>query len=264
MTERISIERHDGWSEVRLTRPEALNAVDPLMVQELLGAFRDLRADRETRSVVLSAEGRAFSAGADLNSVLFMEPGGAEASPVPQAWESPFYGADLLEWQHELIKELWSLPQLTIAAVQGPCVGGAGFGVAMACDLRFAAPDAQFWMIPSFVNVVQDWGLAWLLQKAVGPTRATYAYFSGDRIDAQKAQEWGIVVEVSEDPAEKARAFAERVGAMGAHAVRHGKALLRRSQNISLDDELLVEALNNGLCFLSDDFKEKKAVYKRK
>lgn len=180
---------------------------------------------------------------------------------MPEDWASPFYGADLLEWQHEVIKGIWALPQLTIAAVRGVCVGGAGFGMAMACDLRFAAPDARFWMIPSNVNVVQDYGLTWLLQRTIGPTRTAYCYFSGERIEASKAVAWGIVTEVSEDPDEAARALAARVGAMGTHAVRYGKALLRRCQTIGLEDELLVEAVNNGLCFLSDDFKRARAQF---
>jgi len=245
MNNRIKVQRAEGWAEIRLNRPEALNAVDPLMVQALLTHLDALRKDRDLRAVVLSGEGRAFSAGADLESVLLMEPGGADLVPVPEDWGSPFYGADLLEWQHEVIKGIWSLPQLTIAA-----------GMAMACDLRYAAPDARFWMIPSNVNVIQDWGLAWLLQRAIGPARTAHCYFSGERIEASKAAAWGIVTEVSEDPDETARALAARVGAMGAHAVRYGKALLRRCQTIGLEDELLVEAVNNSLCFLSDDFKQ--------
>lgn len=262
MDNRVKIQRGEGWLEIRLNRPEALNAVDPPMVQALLAQLDALRRDRDLRAVVISGEGRAFSAGADLESVLLMEPGGAEIAPVPEDWGSPFYGADLLEWQHEIIKGVWSLPQLTIAAVRGVCIGGAGFGLAMACDLRYAAPDARFWMIPSHVNVIQDWGLAWLLQKSIGPARTAHCYFSGERIDAAKAAAWGIVVEVGEDPEGMARALAARVGQMGAHAVRYGKALLRRCQTIGLEDELLVEAVNNGLCFLSDDFKRAKEQYR--
>src|SRR5687767_7627357 len=101
MSDQIAITRSDGWAEVRLNRPEALNAIDPAMLRSLLDALTTLSAERELRAVVLSAEGRVFSAGVDVGTVFFMERGGAEAVPVPEAWESPFYGVDLLEWQHQ-------------------------------------------------------------------------------------------------------------------------------------------------------------------
>lgn len=148
-------------ARLTLNRPEKLNALNPEMLEEILEALQRVRGS-DVSALVLAAAGRAFCAGVDLGSPFFME--GVSDRSV-------FAGKALLDRQHELIQSLYELPQVTLCAVNGDAVGGAGFGMAMACDVRFASPAAHFWMIPIKVDVVQDFGLTWFLQRTIGQPR---------------------------------------------------------------------------------------------
>jgi enoyl-CoA hydratase/carnithine racemase len=240
-------------ARVTLDRPGKLNALGPEMLAELLDALGRVRRS-EASVAVLAANGRAFCAGVDLGSSFFME-GVSD--------ESAFAGKDLLDWQHELIQAIYELPQVTLCAINGDAVGGAGFGMAMACDVRFASPAARFWMIPIRVDVVQDFGLTWFLQRAIGQPRTMELLMTGRLLGAAEAERWGLVNRVIPDPEllPETLKVAETIAAAGHHAVMLSKQVVRHGASVDLRTELHHEAVTNGLCFLSAEFRGKQRAY---
>ncbi len=206
---------------------------------------------------MLTGEGRAFCAGVDLTTSFFME--GVEDA-------SAFAGKNLLDWQHELIQAIHDLPQITLAAVNGEAVGGAGFGMAMACDLRFASPAARFWMIPIKVDVVQDFGLTWFLQRAIGQPRTLELLMTGRPLGAEEAERWGVVNAVvpADDLVAHALKVAETVAAAGRHAALLSKQVVRHGAQVDLRTELHHEAVANGLCFHSAEFQARQSSYRQR
>lgn len=240
-------------AHLTLDRPSKLNALGPEMLRELLDGLARVRRS-EASVLVLSGSGRAFCAGVDLSSSFYME-GVTD--------ETGFAGKDLLDWQHELIESIYELPQLTVCAVHGDAVGGGGFGMAMACDMRFASPAARFWMIPIKVDVVQDFGLTWFLQRAIGPPRTLELLMTGRPLGAEEAERWGVVNRVIPAPDLLAETLkiAAAVGAAGPHAVRLSKQVVRHGAQVDLRAELRHEAVANGLCFHSSDFRARQRAY---
>jgi enoyl-CoA hydratase/carnithine racemase len=240
-------------ARLTLDRPAKLNALDPEMLGELLDALARVR--RSGASVlVLTGNGRAFCAGVDLTSSFFME-GVAD--------QTGFAGKDLLDWQHAMIEAIYDLPQLTVCAINGDAVGGAGFGMAMACDMRFAVPGARCWMIPIKVDVVQDFGLTWFLQRVIGQPRTLELLMTGRPLAADEAERWGVVNRVVPD-AEllvEVMKVAETVAAAGHHAVLLSKQVVRHGASVDLRTELRHEAIANGLCFHSADFRAKQRAF---
>lgn len=251
--ERIQFGIEGRIARLTLNRPEKLNALSPEMLDEALDALgRVCRSDASV--LVLAANGRAFCAGVDLTTSFFME--GVDE-------RSAFAGKRLLDWQHQLIQALYELPQVTLCAVNGDAVGGAGFGMAMACDIRFAAPAARFWLIPIKVDVIQDFGLTWFLQRAIGQPRTMELLMTGRPLGAAEAERWGVVNRVIPDAEllPETLKVAETVAAAGRDAVLLSKQVVRHGGSVDLRTELHHEAVANGLCFQSAEFSEKQRAY---
>jgi enoyl-CoA hydratase/carnithine racemase len=254
--ERIRLGLDGRIAQLTLARPDKLNALDPPMLEELLDALE--RVGRSPASaLVLAATGRAFCAGVDLASSFFME--GVEAGGT-------FAGQRLLAWQHELIQAIYDLPQVSICALNGDAVGGGGFGMAMACDMRFAVPEARFWMIPIKVDVVQDFGLTWFLQRAIGPSRTMEMLMTGRAIGAAEAERWGFVNAVVQPTELMTRVMevADAIASAGPDAVRLSKQVVRHGAQVDLRAELHHEAVANGLCFHSTEFLDKQRAFRER
>jgi enoyl-CoA hydratase/carnithine racemase len=180
-----------GVTVLTLNRPERLNAMNHELVHDLHHAFDDLAGDRSTRVVVLTGAGRGFCAGLDLRGAGHA-PGSDGMSRVP---------AGMTAQQHiaTLVPRMRSLPQPIIAAVNGPAAGG-GLALALASDVRLAAPEARFNV--AFVRIGLsgcDIGVSWLLPRLIGASRAFELLLTGRIIDAAEADRVGIVSRVVED-----------------------------------------------------------------
>ena len=196
-----------------------------------------------------------FSAGVDLDTPFFME---HVEDP------SVFSGTRLLNGQHRVITAIYEQEVVTIAAINGHACGGGGLGLAMACDMRVSVRAARFWMVPLMLDVIQDFGLSWLAQRVIGPSRAMQMAVLGQKIDAETALVWGLVNELVDDPAALAvrmDALAAQIGGMGSDALRLMKLVLRNGERSDLRSQLGMEAVANGLTFQSDEFKQKKSAY---
>jgi enoyl-CoA hydratase len=177
----------EGVRLVTLTDPERRNAMDAVMGAELIASTAALRDDPDARVVVVTGEGKAFCAGADLPALF----GDAER-PVTQTH-------DELQQYYRAFFSVLELPLPTIAAVNGPAVG-AGLNLAMACDIRIAGPRAAFGATFSKIGLHPGGGCTWFLVRALGQSRALQTMLLGDPLDAEKAVAWGLAEGVEDDP----------------------------------------------------------------
>ena len=215
--ETLRITRNEaGVVDVRMARPEVFNAFDERMIEELARVFAGLGQDEAARVVVLSGEGKAFSAGADLQ---WMQ----RASQASAEWnlEDARRFAAMLE-------TIASCPKPTIARVHGVALGG-GVGLACACDMavassdaRFAASEARFGILPAVISPY--------LVNAVGKRHALRLALTASRIDAQAALQMGMVQQVVDaaDLDAAVEAIAAELLANGPQAQAEIKALFRQ------------------------------------
>jgi enoyl-CoA hydratase/carnithine racemase len=169
--------RHGGVAVMRLNRPEALNALNPPLLEALIAAVEDARRDPRVRCVVVTGNGRAFSAGGDLKAMLAMS-------------KESFREYILL--LQRLSAEMRRLAKPTIAAVNGYALAG-GFELAVICDIRIAAKDAVFGLPDTAVGVSPTSGMTSLLPRIIGMGWAKHLTLTGETIDAAQAQRIGLV-----------------------------------------------------------------------
>lgn len=182
----IRVERRGAIDILSLDRPARLNAVDVEMAQALHQYFFDLSTRLDVRVVILRAEGKAFCAGADLNSVAFAAEG--PGRPQRQIASQRLYSG--------IVRQMRACPQPIIALVHGAACG-AGFSLALASDVRFATPEAK--MNAAYLRVGLggcDMGAGYLLPRLVGLSAASEFLMSGRFITAPRALAMGLVSEV--------------------------------------------------------------------
>src|SRR5215510_3162069 len=160
---------------IKLNRPEKLNAFGGPMRDEILHALGQVAADARIRVLVVTGEGRAFSAGGDIHHLKRLRENGDE-----DGFRS------ILAKGQQITRSMRSLPKPVIAAVNGPCAG-AGFSFALGCDIRVASDAASFG--PSFarIGLHPDWGGSWFLPRLVGSAKACELIFSAAMITAEEA-----------------------------------------------------------------------------
>jgi len=221
---------------VTLNRPEALNALNPALHQDLGRALDAAVADTSIRVVVLTGAGRGFCAGGDIKAMATKLAAMTSGSAPANAMES-------LHTFHDLMARFYGLSKPVVAAIHGPAVG-AGMSLALACDLRVASEDAVFSQAFVKIGLSPDGGSTWLLPRAVGASRAAYLAMTGETIGAKKALEWGAIHEVVDNGHHlaKAKELAARLAAFSPHALRELKALLQGSEQRSFPAQLQAEA----------------------
>lgn len=207
----------DGLATITLARPSASNALDLALKTALLDAVRATAGDASVRAVLLRAEGRNFCVGQDL----------AEHSAALDADPSTAMST-VGEHYNPLVRALAELEIPVIVAISGACVG-AGFGLALAGDIRIAGESAKFATAFTGIGLASDSGLSHTLVRAVGHSRATGLLLLGDRVTAAQALEWGLVHRVvADDEVDSAATTLARAIAAGPTAAyREVKALLR-------------------------------------
>jgi enoyl-CoA hydratase/carnithine racemase len=182
-----------------LNRPEALNALDGGLLDELADASREVDADPSVRVVLFTGAGRAFCAGGDVKGANFTQGIGQAALPDPRE-----------HWAAKLL----AIRKPTIAAVNGVAAGG-GLSLVLGCDIRIASEQAHFSAIFARIGMSVLDGCAWLLTRAVGHSKALELLFTAEMLDAQEAARIGIVGRVvpHEQLLSQAHALAERIAA---------------------------------------------------
>ncbi len=237
---------------LELNRPGSRNALSDTLSPALRTMFARLRDMPEARCVVITGVGKAFCAGGDVKGM------GGRQSPRPdRPTTREGMVADLTERQRTLTGALYALPQPTIAALPG-AAAGAGFSIALACDLRIMAEGA--FVTTGFANVglSGDYGASFLLPQLVGQAKARELFFTADRVDAESCLALGLANRVV--PAEKLMdetlALARRLAAGPSVAYRLMKANLDRALREDLDTCLAHEAEGLIECAGTEDHRE--------
>ncbi|MFQ5479263.1 MAG: crotonase/enoyl-CoA hydratase family protein [Candidatus Binatia bacterium] len=235
MSDRVTVEIDGGVADVRLTRAEKLNALDPAMFTALADAARTLAGDRSLRAVVLSGEGRAFCAGLDFSSFSDLS---AEDGPQRLLVREDGGPANFAQNPSFLWTEL---PIPVIAAVHGACLGG-GLQIALGADIRFVAPDAQLSVMEIKWGLVPDMAGTQALRHLVGLDVAKELTFTGRVVSGTRAVELGLATHVSDTPREDALALAREISSKSPDAIRAGKRLLNASRRLDLEAGLKLES----------------------
>ena len=243
MSDRVRTTIRDGIADVRLNRPEKMNALDPAMFEALIEAGRELAADRSVRAVVLSGEGRCFCSGLDFTSFMAMTDGpkAAEGAPTTadellgSSGESPANRAQSPAW-------VWrELPVPVIAAVHGPAFGG-GLQIALGADIRIVAPDARLSVMEIKWGLIPDMSGTQTLRHLVRQDVAKELTFTGRIVSGREALEIGLATQVSDTPLEVALEMAREIASKSPDALRAAKELLNAAPLLDVAEGLELEA----------------------
>lgn len=237
--ERVAVAVRDGIADVKLNRPEKLNALDHAMFEALLKTGRELARDRTVRAVVLSGEGRAFCAGLDFSGFTAMVGGGlSDASPGRNPMERdsgrPANFAQSAGY-------VWvELPVPVIAAVHGVAYGG-GLQIALGADLRVVAPDARLSVREIQWGLIPDMSGTQTLRHLVRQDVARELTYTGRIVSGTEALALGLATRVSENPYEEALELAGEIAGKSPDAIRAAKQLLTAAPVVSVEEGLLLE-----------------------
>lgn len=242
----VEYELSEGVARVTLSRPEALNSINAAMAVQLLSQIERAGADREVRSIFLSAKGRAFCAGQDLAE---LNPPGGD-SPLPDL------AAILRKRYNPLIRALREMEKPVVCAVQG-AAAGAGANLALACDIVVAADDAYFVEPFAALGLVPDSGGTYFLPRLAGLQRAAAMCYLGEKIPAQQAMDWGLVYRVVPllTLAAESLSIAQKLAAMPAAGLALIKRALAKSAMNSLEAQLELEAELQGAAGREPEFR---------
>ena len=244
----------DRVAVLTLNRPEARNALTMEMKRALAACLPALGADPDVGCVLLTGAGGAFCAGGDTKMM-------ARDGKLP----SPEERKRQLRWEHQIPLALHQLEKPTLAALAGPAAG-AGFALALACDLRIAAEGAFVTTSYARLGLSGDYGSSWFLTHLVGPARAREILFTAERLDAQRCERLGLVNRVVADAElEKAAlGWAKQIAAGPPIALRYMKDNLNRALTESLQSVLDVEADRMVQGAQTEDYLEAVAAFAEK
>lgn len=246
MSDQILVKEENGIATITLNRPEKLNAFYGHMRRDFAEALERVGSDDEIHVVVITGAGRAFCAGGDIGYMQEL----AKRRDVDEFER-------LLGSARRVLTTIRLMAKPVVASVNGPAAG-AGFNVALACDIRIASSDATFAQSFAKVGLHPDWGGTYYLPRIVPANIACEMIFLGDSIDAQKAYELGIVNRVVAPEAleDETRKLAGRLAEAPPIAVAAAKRSIYASDQQDLEAMLQLEVEAQLECFESEDFKE--------
>ena len=248
MYETLQLERHGAAATIRLNRPEALNAWNAALGDELLDAVRAVAADDDVRAVCVTGAGRAFSSGADLRDMA--------SRPRTADGHIDVY-TSLTTTFHPILTGLRTMPKPVVAAINGPAVG-IGCSLALSCDLLVAAESAYLSLAFARIGLVPDGGATALVSARAGGGRALEMALLGDRVAASTARAWGLVNEVLPDDELQAGvdALLQRLASGPTRSYAGAKRQLNTWLYANLEEQLELEARVQQEMAASSDFAE--------
>jgi 2-(1,2-epoxy-1,2-dihydrophenyl)acetyl-CoA isomerase len=231
--EQLIVDQEGGVATIRLNNPARLNALSPTMTRELFDVLSAFREDGEVRAIVITGEGRGFSAGADLSTL---------QEPYMKG-ERPQLSVFLKEGYNKLIPLLAETPKPVVAAVNG-VVAGAGNSLALACDFRVASEDATFTSAFVRIGLIPDAGSCYFLPRTIGTAKALEFALLSDKVDAATALQMGLVNRVVPAGSEvrEAQELAGRLAALPTTAIGLTKRMFSDSARLSLAETMEREA----------------------
>ncbi|MFG6119761.1 enoyl-CoA hydratase/isomerase family protein [Thalassobacillus sp. B23F22_16] len=227
-------------ASIELNRPEVLNALNRGMVREVISALEMFDRDEDVKVILLSGTGRAFAAGADIDEM-------ADDGPIDFEMNNPF-----ADWDR-----IARVKKPIICAVHGFALGG-GFELALACDMIFASDTASFGFPEVNIGVMPGAGGTQRLTKLLGKTHALRWLWTGDKMTARQAYEYGLAARLvaPELLMEETEAFAQRLVNQPPLSLRLIKEAVDTAVDQPLDEGMQLERKNFYLLFASEDQKE--------
>ncbi|MCC7358756.1 MAG: enoyl-CoA hydratase/isomerase family protein [Anaerolineales bacterium] len=238
-----------GVATLTLNRPEVLNAFNDEMAAEALTAVKTAERDPAVRCLVLTGAGKGFCAGQDLQALRARAAAGS-------------FRAHLERTYNPLISRLRALEKPVIAQINGPAAG-AGLGLALACDLRYAAAGAKLRLAFSGIGLAPDSGTSFFLPRLIGPARAFELAATNAPLTAERALAWGLVngVYPAEELAAAVRAVAEQLAAAPTKALGLTKRAFNQAAHLTLDEALAYEAQLQEIAGRTADYHEGVAAF---
>lgn len=238
----IKVEQDGAVATLTINRPDALNALNAQMLDEMQHYLRSVWYDDTLRVIIVTGGGKAFVSGADIAELSTMD--------VPQGIKKSAIG------QH-VMKSFENIPKVTIAAINGFCFGG-GMELALACDIRLASEKARMGLPEVKLGIIPGYGGTQRLARLVGAGRAKQMVFTGEFYRADKCYEYGIVQEVypPDELLAKVREMAQMIASRGPLAVAAAKECINRGLDMPLSNGCDFEKISFGSIAASEDMHE--------
>lgn len=247
-TDHVKAEVHGKVAVITLNRPEKLNAMTPEMEDALRTIVASVNASDDVRAVILTGAGpKAFCAGSDIR----------ELDTYATPWQ--------FRNRPDYCDGIRSLLKPTIAALNGYTLGG-GLEMALSCDIRIASQTASFAAPEIKLGWIGGGGMTAMLANSIGASNAAMMVMTGDRIDAQQAERWGIVSALHPPDAlmKEAIALAQTIASRAPIAAETARANLKATFNMPLEDAIAYERDLQTICFATDDAQEGRRAFAEK
>jgi 2-(1,2-epoxy-1,2-dihydrophenyl)acetyl-CoA isomerase len=252
MNDSVLFDVEDGVATMTLNEGARLNPLTQPLLEGLLDGLHRVREDTSIRALLLTANGRGFCAGADLQEF------GRRAADPATGSLGDYVGRLLRVQAAPIMLEIRALPVPVVCAINGVAAGG-GVGLALSGDMVLAARSAYFYLpfMPA-LGLVPDMGSSWLVPRAVSPARAIGLALTGEKLDAQRAAEWGLIWACVDDAIlqQAARALALRLACLPPHAILEARALASAAGRNSMEQQLILECERQQALIDGDSFAE--------
>ena len=234
----------DGVGLLTLNRPERKNPLTFESYAELRELFSSLEKEKDVSAVVVSGAGGNFCSGGDVHEII----GPLTKMQMPQLLE-------FTRMTGELVKAMRRCPQPVLSAIEGVCAG-AGALIALASDLRYAAPNAKAAFLFVRVGLAGcDMGACTMLPRLIGQGRASELLYTGRALGAEEGLAWGFFNRIAEPVLPAAMALAAELAAGPAFAHAMTKKMLHQEWNVGLDEAIEMEAQAQAVCMQTNDFR---------
>jgi enoyl-CoA hydratase/carnithine racemase len=259
--ETIVLIKEDHLATLTLNRPDKRNAINRRMMEELIAALSDISEDDEIRAMILTGAGNAFCAGADVDIM----PGGGEVKELGEQSVEKMRRSFIFKSAKKIILCLHQMEKPTIAMVNGACVG-AGFDLALACDLRIASERTRFMCGFVKIGLFPGFGAAWLYPKTMGLGKALEMLLTGDVLDAKEAKEIGLLNQLTTAEALKSATLtlAKKIADGPPIAIRLMKSQVYKGLETDLATALDEAAVCESITLASMDHKEGITAFREK
>ncbi len=249
----LKLELNQHVAHVQLNRPEFMNALNQELADEIYCCFNELGNNREVRVIVLSGAGRSFCAGGDISFLQLINS------------QSHMDTRHLLGDLFHKLTILARVEKPVIGALQG-FVLGAGFSLALLCDLRLAAESTKFGAEFPVMGIIPELGGTYTLPALVGLGKAMELVFTARRFDADEAERMRVVNKVVPDDKlmDEVIALAHHIASLPPLALGLSKAALHKGAASNLDESIRLEANINALCYQTEDHKEAASAFLEK
>lgn len=253
--ETIILEEHDHVTKLTLNRPNALNAIDDKMGEELVTSLKAIEKNEKARCLVITGAGRAFSAGEDVSGLKERYGSGSH----------PSLGDHLRKKYHPIVTRIRNMEKPIIARLNG-IAAGSGASIALACDIRVASEEAGLKQAFVGVGLVPDSGSSYFLTRMIGPGRALELIMTGKTVLAKEAEALGLINKVV--PAAELDMYtnelAQKLASGPTKAIGLSKRMVNRVTSLELSEAMEYEALNQDIAGKTSDHLEAVSAFLEK